>query len=526
MSTATTDTPTPRAPGRARFEHLAGLAAVASSATRLDVTTAATGEDIGQIRTASPVDVAEAAAAARQAQIRWAATSVAQRAQVIKRFAALVLERQDEILDIIQLENGKARRHAFEEILDVGQVCRYYASTARALMTPHRRRGALPVLTRTWEYHHPKGLVAVIAPWNYPLSLGISDAIPALLAGNAVLIKPDEQTPFSTLWCAELLAAAGLPEHVFSVLTGLGPDIGEPLIAASDVLMFTGSTRVGKQLAVTAAARLIDYSMELGGKNAMLVLDDADIERTLDGAARACFANTGQLCISMERMYINTAVWDEFVPRFVTKTRNLTLGHALDYRFDIGSLISPRQLDTVVRHVDDAVAKGATVLAGGTARPDLGPAFYEPTILTDTTPTMTVFADETFGPVVSLYRVENDEEAISAANASSYGLSFSVWTRDSGRGREVATQLQAGNVNINEGYAAAWGSLDVPMGGWKNSGSGTRHGAHGLLKYTDTQNIAEQRWLALGQPDGISPTTYASIMTLALKAMQRIPGLK
>jgi succinate-semialdehyde dehydrogenase/glutarate-semialdehyde dehydrogenase len=288
--------------------------------------------------------------------------------------------------------------------------------------------------------------------------------------------------------------------------------------------MFTGSTQTGRLVAAQAASRLIDYSMELGGKNAILILADADLGRAVPGALRAAFSSTGQLCISMERMYIHTAVWEEFVPRFVQATRSLRLGHSLDYRRDIGSLISARQLDTVAQHVDDAASKGAKLLAGGRARPDIGPYFYEPTVLTGASPAMTLYAEETFGPVISLYRVSGAEEAIRRANDSCYGLNFSVWTRDAAKGRAVARRLEAGTVNVNEAYAAAWGSVDAPMGGWKDSGVGSRHGEHGILKYTDAQTVAVQRLLPIAPPARVPAAGYARVMTAAMRALQRLPG--
>ncbi|HUJ64525.1 MAG TPA: succinic semialdehyde dehydrogenase [Acidimicrobiales bacterium] len=508
------------------LERLAGRVLVDGVRDPLEVHMPASDEQLGQVPRCTPADVVSAAARARAAQPAWADVPVTERTEILLRFATLVLARQEEILDLIQLESGKARRHAFEEIIDVAQVGRYYARTAPRLLRPQRKAGAIPGLTRTCEYHHPKGVVGIISPWNYPLTLGVTDALPALVAGNAVVAKPDQQTPFTALWAAALLEEAGLPPGVLQVVTGTGAELGDAIVDNSDFVMFTGSTRVGRAVAARAAHRLVDFSMELGGKNAILILEDAELGKAVPGAIRGAFSNTGQLCISFERMFVVAAIWEDFVPRFVEATRGLRLGHALDYGPDVGTLVSARQLATVQRHVDDAVAKGATVLAGGRARPELGPYFYEPTVLTDVRPDMDVCAEETFGPVVSLYRVEGTEEAIRGANDSSFGLNFSVWTGDALKGREVATRLHAGTVNVNDAYAAAWGSVDAPMGGWKDSGMGRRHGDHGLLKYTESQTIAVERLAPIGPPPFMSAELYARVMTKAMQAMQRLPGRK
>ena len=509
-----------------RLRSLSARVQAADAESRQDVTNAMTGGVLGQVPHCSPDDVAAAAKRARSVQKAWAARPVEERAAVLLRFHDLVLKRQDEVLDLIQLENGKARRHAFEEVLDVAMTARYYANTAEHYLRPQRRQGAQLALTKVWEVHHPKGLVGVISPWNYPLTLGISDALPAIVAGNAVLTKPDAQTPYAALWAVELLEEAGMQPGLVQVVTGSGAELGSSIIASSDFLMFTGSTAVGRTVAAQAGEQLIDCSMELGGKNALLVLDDADLDKAVGGAVRACFSNTGQLCISMERIYVPDAIWEDFTTRFVAATKAMRLSPAIDYSGDMGSLISRKQLETVVRHVDDAVAKGATVLAGGRARPDLGPFFHEPTILTDVDDTMEVFAHETFGPLVSLYRVADEEEAIIKANDSEYGLNFSVWTSDEARGYRVAARLEAGTVNVNDAYAAAWGSMDAPMGGMKASGLGRRHGEHGILKYTESQTIAIERLIPVGAPDGMNPKTYARLATFALRLAKRLPGVK
>jgi succinate-semialdehyde dehydrogenase/glutarate-semialdehyde dehydrogenase len=505
---------------------LARRVQAADMSRRREITDAMTGRPLGHVPHCTADDVVGAAHRAREVQAQWAARPVAERAEVLLRLHDLVLAHQDEVLDLIQLENGKARRHAFEEVIDVALTARYYAHTAEDYLRPKRRQGVQLMLTEVWEHLHPKGLVGVISPWNYPLTLGISDALPALVAGNAVLAKPDDRTPFSHLWAVQMLERAGMPPGLVQTVTGPGSELGTPIIEQSDYLMFTGSTSTGKTVAKQAAERLIDYSMELGGKNALLVLDDADVGKAARGAVRAAFSNSGQLCISIERIYVPTAMWDDFVDRFVAATRSMKLTAQLDYSADMGSLINATQLETVIQHVDDAVAKGATVLAGGRARPDIGPYFYEPTILSGVREGMDAYADETFGPVVSLYPVDSEEEAIAKANDRRFWLNFSVWTSDPARGRRVAARLQAGTVNVNEAYAAAWASVDAPMGGMKESGVGRRHGEHGIVKYTESQTIATERVLPVGAPPWIRADRYARVMTLGLKALRRIPGVK
>ena len=503
-----------------------GVTLTGGGRDRIEVEAPFTGEVLGSVPRCTEDDVRVAARQAREAQRPWARTSFEERARIFMRFHDLVLERQDEALDLVQLESGKARGHAFEEVLDVAVVARYYARTARAHLRPRRRQGAFPLLTSTREHHHPKGVAGFIVPWNYPLTLAATDAIPALMAGNGAVVKPDAQTPFSALWAAELLHEAGLPRDLLQVVTGRGAELGPPLIVNVDFLMFTGSTTTGRTVAAQAAERLIDYSMELGGKNAMIVLGDADLEKASEGAVRACFSNTGQLCISIERLFVHDSIFERFSDLFAAKTRALKLGGTLDYSAEMGSLTSQKQLDTVERHVRDATEKGAAVLTGGRPRPDLGPYFYEPTILKQTAAGMTLFAEETFGPVVSLQSFSSVDEAVEKANDSPYGLNASIWTGDEARGRNLAARLQSGTVNVNEAYAAAWGSTDAPMGGFKDSGVGRRHGAHGIQKYTESQTVAVQRLLPVAPPPGFGAERYAKVATAAVKILSRLPGLK
>jgi succinate-semialdehyde dehydrogenase/glutarate-semialdehyde dehydrogenase len=339
-------------------------------------------------------------------------------------------------------------------------------------------------------------------------------------------MKVDSKTPFSGLIGVSLLEEAGLPPDVVQVVTGSGADLGPELIGRVDYIMFTGSTATGRSVAAQAAERLIPSSMELGGKNAMLVLEDAALGRAVEGAERAMFSNAGQLCISIERCYVHESIASEFVERLVERVRRMKLGAGLTYDYDMGSLISAEQLEAVQAHVDDAVSHGARVLVGGRARPDLGPYFYEPTLLGDVRSGMSLFADETFGPVVAVSTFTDEEDAIARANSGCFGLNFSVWTRDVARGRRIASRLQAGTVNVNEGYVATWGSIDAPMGGMKDSGLGRRHGATGILKYTEAQTVSVQRLMGIAPPPLVGTRLWARLMTWGLRVLSRIPGVR
>jgi succinate-semialdehyde dehydrogenase/glutarate-semialdehyde dehydrogenase len=337
---------------------------------------------------------------------------------------------------------------------------------------------------------------------------------------------PDQQTSFTALWAASLLWEAGVPRDALQVVTGAGSELGPVLVAHADAVLFTGSTATGRTVATQAAGRLIPSSLELGGKNALLVLDDADLDAAVEGITRGCFVGAGQVCVSYERIYVDRRLHGALVPRLVQRTRQLRLGCGFDPAIEVGSLTSARQLARVRTHVDDAVAKGAQVLVGGQARPEVGPFVFEPTLLTGVTPAMTLWGEETFGPVASIYSVEGDEEAIARANDSPFGLTASVWSRDARRAQRVAHRLEAGSINVNEAYAAAWGSVDSPGCGWKASGPGHRHGRQALEAVTRTKTIAAQRLLPVAVPPGMSAERYRGVVTALLKVMRRVPGLR
>jgi succinate-semialdehyde dehydrogenase / glutarate-semialdehyde dehydrogenase len=481
-----------------------------------------TGEPLAALPQSTLRDVAGTFATAGCAQETWAAVAVRDRARILLRFHDRLLARQDEIIDLIQLETGKSRWHAFQEVAGTSMNARYYGLRTPRLLAPARRYGMLPWLTHVEERRVPVGVVGTISPWNYPFELGLSDVLPALTAGNAVVHKPDNQGALSVLWGLGLLRECGLPGDVYQVVLGDGPTIGGALVDRAGHVSFTGSSGVGRLVAERTGRRLVGCSLELGGKNPLLVLDDADPVKAASGAARDCFTSAGQLCGSSERIYVHDRVYDAFTREFLTRVRALRVGVGLEYGADMGSLVSQRQLDTVTEHLRDAVAKGAQVLAGGRHRPDIGPYCFEPTVLTGVSPEMRLFDEETFGPVVALHRCRSVAEQIELANASRYGLNACVWSGSPARGRRIAARLHAGTVNVNEIFGVSYGSVDSPMGGMKDSGVGRRHGVEGLLRFTEAQTVATQRLVPLEPPLGVSYSTLARGYTGALRAFRAV----
>ena len=475
-----------------------------------------------------PVPHTDAAAAdrafaeARAAQPAWAALPIGERVAIIRRFHDLVLEEREALCDVVQWENGKARSHAMDEVFDVAITAQYYSGLAPKLLGSKRRRGAFPLVTRTREVLHPKGVVGIISPWNYPLCIGISDMIPALLAGNAVVWKPDLQTAVTAAMALDLLYAAGVPQHIVRMLNGEGGVVGPFITERADKVMFTGSTAVGREVAATAARRLVDVSLELGGKNSCIVMADADIDRAVDVALRGAFANAGQLCIGTERVLVHASIERAFTDAFVEAAQSMALGPIIGWGSDMGPLVSPQQLARTQAHVDEAVAKGAVVLTGGHARPDLGPLMYAPTILTGVTDDMAVCATETFGPVCAVYTWADEAELLARVNDTEYGLSAAIVSRDVRAARRLATRVRAGSVNINEPYGSAWASVDAPMGGMGASGLGRRHGRQGLLKYTESQTVSSQHVIALAPQGPLDDAAWARLVTVLLRVMKAL----
>jgi len=489
---------------------------------QMPVCTPLTGETIWELRRGEVQDVVEAVRRARRAQIPWAATAPRGRSAPVLRFHDLLLRRREELLDLIQLETGKARRHALEDVFEVAIVARYYAHHARRHLAPERRKGPLPWLTRAWEHYRPRGVVGIISPWSCP-GLAVAEAIPALVAGNAVVFKPARQATLSVLWAVDRLLEAGLPPHLCNVVVGSGTELGSALLSRVDYVTFSGSPAVGRAVARRASEMLVGLSLELAGRNTMIVLADADLEQAVEGAIRGGFSSGGQTALATGQVLVEAGVHDQFLERLVARTKALRISAELDYAADIGSLGSEAQLARVHEHVIDAACKGATVVAGGRRRPDIGPCFYEPTILRGVGPGMAVRAGETFGPVVSVAPVANVDEAVAAANDAAPGLNVSIWTRDVKRGCEIAGRVHAGMANVNDAYAAAWGTVDAPAGGFEAAGLGRRHGPSGVRKYTESQTVAVRRRVRVSTPFGVSDQEVGNMVFRILAILRRMP---
>lgn len=463
---------------------------VASGSETITVPSPRTGEPHHELPRSSAADVRDAVARARLAQLAWARAGFAHRRRVLLRAHDLLLARADLLLDLIQTESGKTRGQALEEVYQAASVTRYNALQAPRVLRGRRARGGLPLLVSTRVKYRPKGVAGVITPWNYALSLAAMDVVPALAAGCAVVQKADDQGALSILALRRAFIDAGVPEALWAVVTGEASEAGEALTDEADYLCFTGSTATGRRIAEKAGRRLVGASLELGGKNPMIALDDVDPDQAAADAAYACFAAMGQLCVSIERIYVHRRIAGPFTKALVARLETARLGSALDYSSDYGSLASAAQLERVRAHLDDALAKGATIVAGGEPRPDVGPWAFSPTVLTGVTPEMRVYGEETFGAIASLYLVDSDEEAVLAANASEYGLNASVLTRSPARGRRIADALAAGSVNIGEGYRGSFSSVAAPMGGIKASGLGRRNGPEGLKRFVDPVTVS------------------------------------
>jgi acyl-CoA reductase-like NAD-dependent aldehyde dehydrogenase len=454
----------------------------------------ATGEIIATVPDLGAEAVAEMAARARAAQPEWEAYGYDGRARVLVRAQKWLMDNAERVVETIVSETGKTYEDAqLAEIGYAGNAFGFWAKQGPRYLADESVKSS-QVLVKGKKLilrHQPLGLIGVIGPWNYPLTNSFGDCIPALMAGNSVILKPSEITPLTSMLLAEGLRECELPENVLQIATGRGAT-GAALVEHVDMIMFTGSTRTGTKVAEAAARRLIPASLELGGKDPMIVLSDADVERAANFATYYSMQNAGQTCISIERVYVEEPVYDEFVAKVSEKVRALRVGKPEGYgSVEVGAITFPPQLETIKDHVADAVQKGARVLTGGNEVAGAG-RFYEPTVLVDVDHTMKCMTEETFGPTLPIMKVADADEAVRLANDSPYGLGASVFSKDTARGEAIARRIDAGAANVNDAMIN-YTVLELPMGGAKASGLGSRHGAGGIRKYCSQQAIVVTR---------------------------------
>ena len=500
----------------------------------------ATGEVLREFACASENEVLAAVARARAAHHAWRDLGLRKRIAILREFQRLLHTKKSEIADAITGEAGKPRAEALvTEVLVALDSARFLIEHAHRLLAdePVPHGNLATKLKRGWLVREPYGVIGIISPWNYPFSIPATETLAALVTGNAVILKPSEFTSLSALELRSLLHASGVPEDAFQVIVGDGSTGATLVRSPIDKLVFTGSVATGKRIAAAAAERLLPVVLELGGKDPMLVLDDADIDVASSAAVWGAFVNAGQACLSVERCYVHRRLYEKFLAACVEKTRKLHVGNGADPQTDVGPLIHERHLLIVEAHVEDAKARGARVLAGGRRLGELGKNFYSPTVLPDVTHEMRIMQEETFGPVLPIMAFDTDEEAAQLANDSEYGLAASVWTRDSRRGERLARQIHAGTVMVND-VISCFGISEAPHGGWKSSGIGRTHGRFGLeemvrLKYVDVDLMPGMKkvwWYGYGerfaqQMEGFLDLQFARSLQSRVRGALRAVGV-
>ena len=449
----------------------------------------ATLEELGRFHVTSPAEVKAAVARARAAQPQWGALSFRNRSRYILKVRRALYDRQNEVINIISDETGKPLFEALtNEVFPIADLMTHFATKTHRILRDERFTLSVFRNKRSSISYEPLGVVGIISPWNFPFSIPTGEVVMALMAGNAVVLKPSEFTPMVADAIRRLFAEAGFPEGVFQIVQGDG-STGAALVESEiDKIFFTGSVRTGRKIAEASAKRLRPVVLELGGKDPMIVCEDAPFQRTVKGAVWGAFSNCGQVCASVERLYVVEPMADKFIGSVVDEVKKLRVGPPSGCSTDVGPLINENQLNIVSEHVADAVAKGARVLTGGRKREGIDGYFFEPTVLVDVNDSMKVMTEETFGPVLPIMVVKDEEEAIRQANNSRYGLLASVWTKDTERGRRIARRIEAGSVVINDALYTH-GAAQTPWFGVKESGLGVTHGSAGLFEFVRMKHV-------------------------------------
>jgi acyl-CoA reductase-like NAD-dependent aldehyde dehydrogenase len=471
------------------------MAATAISVDTLPSINPATGETLAYFEKTSPALLSRLIQRARAAQTAWARIPIRVRCEQIRSLRDTIMSSRDALADAVVAESGKPRVEAlFADIFVAVDTAAYVTKNTEHLLSPERiPHHSLAAKAKSGRLtYDPLGVIGIISSWNYPLAIPLSQIIPAVAAGNAVICKTSDFTPHCGALIEKLFVDAGFPSDLVTVVQGSG-EVGQALIDAdTDKILFTGSVATGRRVAEACAKRLIPTVLELGGKDAMLVLADADLDVAASAAVWGSYTNCGQVCLSVERLFVEQSVSDEFAARCVAKTKKLRLGPGNDPNTDVGPMIRSQHVQRMVELIEDAVSRGAHLLCGGHPRVDLGANFFEPSVITNVDSTMKLFQEETFGPILAIQTVRDAEEAIARANDSPFALSASIWTRDTTRAEAIAKRLRAGSVMINDAISY-FAIAEAPHGGCGASGWGRTHGRAGLLEMVQTKYVDVDR---------------------------------
>lgn len=478
----------------------------------------ATHAEVGEVTVSNPAQVADTVRRSRAAQKAWGSMPLKERGAVLKRVGQVFADRSDELAELLIAENGKTRFESYAaDIYTAVAAFHWVAKNAPKYLADEKVSHTTPFALgkKSHFIYEPKGVIGIIAPWNFPLAIPGSQVAYSLAAGNGVVVKPSEFTPLIADKIREFCEEGGVPKDLVGVVHGFG-DVGASLVTSGvDKIIFTGSVRTGRKVAVACAEAGVACTLELGGKDAAIVRADADIDKAVEGVLFASFFNCGQVCASIERIYVHEQVADEFTSKFAERAASIRVGDPSSADTDMGPMIHDGQAQIVRRHIAGAVDRGATVLAGGDANTGLPGSFVKPTVLTDVPDDAEIHTEETFGPALGIRRVSSDDEAVKLANNSEFGLTASIWTRDTSKAREMARHIEAGTVYINDALTS-YASHDMPWAGVKESGSGVTHSRFGLYELVNVKNVqSDPGLLPLGYPYSVELADAVSQLTKA-----------